>query len=151
MNDLIKRLENLLAEVRDLKQHLDLPQKEQRVLELEERMQAADFWSDNENAQKVSRDYNQLKKFYDFWQKLEKDVIETLGLAKDLAENNHTTPQPSAGPLRSSEGNAPRLSSDNGGASPPFQELAPDLIRGGVPRVSGGRWYVAAQFIEPRA
>ena len=67
MNDLIKRLENLKSEIQNLKFHLSLPQKEQKVLELEEKMQASDFWNDNENAQKVSRDYNQLKKFVDFW------------------------------------------------------------------------------------
>ena len=83
MNDLIKRLENLKSEILNLKSHLNLPQKEQRVLELEERMQEKNFWADNENAQMVSREYNQLKKFYGFWRNLEKEVTETLGLAKD--------------------------------------------------------------------
>lgn len=80
MNDLIKRLQNLQSEILNLKSHLNLPQKQQRILELEERMQAADFWADNELAQQVSREYNQLKKFYDFWISLEKEVSETLEL-----------------------------------------------------------------------
>ena len=83
MNELIKRLENLKSEIINLKTHLNLPQKEQKILEMEEQMQASDFWKDNENAQAVSREYNQLKKFYDFWLKLEANVCETLDLAMD--------------------------------------------------------------------
>ena len=94
MNELIKRLENLKSEILNLKSHLNLPQKEQRILELEEQMQEKNFWADNENAQKVSREYNQLKKFYDFWEKLEKDVVETLDLIKSA--NPHPDPLPSA-------------------------------------------------------
>ncbi len=37
MNELIRRLENLQAEILNLKSHLNLPQKEQRILELEDR------------------------------------------------------------------------------------------------------------------
>ncbi len=83
MNEIMKRLENLFSEVQNLNQHLNLPQKEQRVLELEEQMQAGDFWADNERAQRISKEYNQLKNFYDFWTKLEKDITETLDLAKN--------------------------------------------------------------------
>ena len=54
-------------------------------------MQGADFWADNENAQKVSRDYNQLKKFYDFWTELEKDVTETLELVKHNTDESEET------------------------------------------------------------
>ena len=110
MNDLIKRLESLQSEIRNLKLHLNLPQKQQRVLELEEQMQAKDFWADNEHAQKVSRDYNQLKKFCDFWEKLEKDVTETLDLAKAQSTEHPSLTLPLKGretaviPLPSGEG-----------------------------------------------
>ncbi len=87
MNELIKRLENLKAEIVNLKVHLNLPQKEQQVLELADEMQRSDFWNDNQRAQKVSQDYNQLKSFVDFWVKLEKDVSETLDLVKADAGN----------------------------------------------------------------
>ena len=80
MNDLIKRLEYLKSEILNLKSHLNLPQKEQKVLELEEQMQGPDFWADNQHAQKVSQEYNQLKKFVDFWANLEKQTAETLDL-----------------------------------------------------------------------
>lgn len=87
MNELIKRLENLLAEVKNLTANLQLPQKEQRILELEDQMNQPDFWNDNERAQRVSKEYNQLKTFYDFWTGLEKDVAETLELAQADAGN----------------------------------------------------------------
>lgn len=91
MNELTKRLENLLDQLKDLQQHLNLSQKEQRILELEEQMQRADFWADNESAQKTSQEYNQLKSFYDFWQKLQKDTEEALGLIKQNTDESAET------------------------------------------------------------
>jgi len=91
MNDLVKRLEHLLGQIKNLKQHLNLPQKEQRLLEIEDQMQAPDFWGDNETAQRISQEYNQLKSFYDFWQKLEKDVQETLELIKQNTDESGYT------------------------------------------------------------
>jgi peptide chain release factor 2 len=85
MNELIKRLENLLAEVKELKKHLNLEQKEQRILEMEDRMQQKDFWADNQSAQKVAQEYKQLKGFVDFWMNLEKDVKEALDLVHQNA------------------------------------------------------------------
>ncbi len=91
MNDLIKRLENLLSQIKDLQQHLNLPQKEQRLLELETQMQEPDFWNDNETAQKVSQEYNQLKNFYDFWNDLEKNVSDNLELIKQNTDESTET------------------------------------------------------------
>src|ERR1700733_6235551 len=91
MNDLVKRLETLLEEVKNLKQHLNLPQKEQRVLELEDRMQGKDFWNDNQAAQKVSQEYNGLKKFYDFWKNLENQITENLDLVKHNTDESEET------------------------------------------------------------
>lgn len=82
MNELIKKLEILLKELAELKQHLGLPQKEQKILELEDRMQATDFWTDNQAAQKTSQEYKQLKDFYDFWQGLEKETSELLAVIR---------------------------------------------------------------------
>lgn len=81
MNDLIKRLEKLSAEIAELKNHLQLSQKEQRILELEDAMQQPGFWDNQEQAQKTSQEYNQLKKFYDFWAQLEANTISMLELA----------------------------------------------------------------------
>jgi peptide chain release factor 2 len=94
MNELIKRLENLKSEILNLKSYLNLPQKEQRILELEDSMQAPGFWNDNEHAQNVSREYNQLKSFYDFWTKLEKDADTTLELVRASADSATSPPAP---------------------------------------------------------
>jgi peptide chain release factor 2 len=91
MNELIKRLEELYEEVKNLKQSLNLPQKEQRILELEEQMQAPKFWADNENAQKVSKEQNQLKTFYDFWKNLEQNILENLNLLKSNQDESEET------------------------------------------------------------
>lgn len=91
MNELIKRLENLKSEISNLIPHLNLPQKKQRVLELEDSMQAQGFWDDNENAQKVSQEYTQLKNFYDFWINIEKETIELLDLVKNNADESVET------------------------------------------------------------
>ncbi len=101
MNELIKRLEQLKFEISNLKSHLNLPQKEQRILELEDKMQGQGFWNDNEHAQNVSREYNQLKSFYDFWQKLEKDVDGTLELVRATSDSATSPAAPS--PARGGE------------------------------------------------
>lgn len=91
MNDLVKRLKSLLEEVQNLKEHLNLPQKQQRILEMEEQMQGKDFWADNQHAQKVSQEYNQLKKFYDFWENLEKQILETSELVNQNTDESDET------------------------------------------------------------
>ncbi len=91
MNDLTKRLEELLSNIKDLKAHLNLPQKEQRLLELQDQMQGGDFWADTLNAKKISQDYDQLKKFTDFWQDLEKQTGEALLLVKDNHDESEET------------------------------------------------------------
>lgn len=95
MNDLIKRLENLKSEILNLKSYLKLPQKEQKILELEDKMNSADFWQDNQQAQTISKEYNQLKSFCDFWTGLEKDVAETMELIKPSSAP--TAPPPIGG------------------------------------------------------
>lgn len=91
MNELVKRLENLKAEILNLKAHLNLPQKEQRILDLEDLMRQEGFWNDNQQAQKVSKEYDSLKSFYDFWQKLEKDAGETMELVRHNEDESAET------------------------------------------------------------
>ncbi len=91
MNDLTKRLEILLTDITDLKSKVSLPQKEQRILELEEAMQVTGFWDDNEAAQKVTQEHNQLKTFVDFWVNLEKNTIELLELIKTNTDESQET------------------------------------------------------------
>lgn len=84
MNELLKRLSDLLEQVQSLKLQLNLEQKQQRILELEERMQIANFWDDQESAQSVTQEYNQLKEFTEFWENIESNLTEL----KSLIETN---------------------------------------------------------------
>ncbi len=76
MNELLKRLENLLEQVQGLKSQLNLAQKEQRILELEDVMQVANFWDNPEAAQTITQEYNQLKEFTEFWHSIETNLSE---------------------------------------------------------------------------
>ncbi len=91
MNELLRRPQSLLEEIAELKKSLNLPQKEQRLLELADRMQAPDFWGDNEHAQKISQEYNQLKTFTDFWNNLEKNATELQGLVEHNTDESAET------------------------------------------------------------
>lgn len=91
MHELIKKLENLAAEIAELKAHLSLPQKQQRLWELEDRMQQKDFWADNQVAQKITQEYKQLKNFCDFWRNLEAQTDELLTLARSSQHESSQT------------------------------------------------------------
>lgn len=84
MNELIKRLEELADAAKNLTDKLKLEQKQQKILELEDKMQAQDFWNDADSAQQVSQEYNGLKTFVDFWQTIDDKIAET----KLLIESN---------------------------------------------------------------
>lgn len=89
MQDLIKQIEALLLEISNLKTSLNLEQKKQRILELEEAMQATGFWDDNQVAQKVTQEHSQLSTLVGFWEKLESNAQGLLEMAEDEeAEQN---------------------------------------------------------------
>jgi peptide chain release factor 2 len=91
MNDLFKRPESLLSEINKLKSKLKLEAKLQRLLELEDQMQSTGFWNDNENAQKITSEHNQIKQFVDFWQNLEKNTQELVTLIQSNTDESAET------------------------------------------------------------
>lgn len=91
MNELLKRLSELLDQVKALKSQLNLTQKQQRILELEEKMQASDFWNDQETAQSVTQEYNQLKEFNDFWENIETNIEELNELVSSNTDESEET------------------------------------------------------------
>mgnify|MGYP000889242004 FL=1 len=81
MKPIIDQLTNLLEEVQAAKKQLHL-QSEQKVLEeLEARMNAPDFWSDQGKAQRVSREAALLRKFIESWDIVEESIKTNLELA----------------------------------------------------------------------
>ncbi len=91
MNDLLKRLSELLEQVQGLKSQLNLEQKEQRILELEDAMQVSGFWDDQEKAQSITQEYNQLKEFVDFWHGIEDQLKELQTLVETNTDTTEET------------------------------------------------------------
>jgi peptide chain release factor 2 len=59
-----------------------LPQKQQKILELEEQMSGSDFWADNRKAQAVSKELNNLKKQVDSWGSLTLELDDLEGISR---------------------------------------------------------------------
>ncbi|HEX3099796.1 MAG TPA: peptide chain release factor 2 [Patescibacteria group bacterium] len=91
MNDLVKQLTELLQQVQSLKSQLNLAAKQQRILELEDSMQAPNFWDDQETAQSVNQEYNQLKEFTEFWESIEKNIKELQELVSSNTDESEET------------------------------------------------------------
>src|SRR6185503_9164817 len=83
MQELIKKIQTLFEEIKQLSESLNLSQKEQRLLELEDVMQQPGFWDDQDKAQATSQEYNSLKQITDFWSQLQKDVSGLLQMAQE--------------------------------------------------------------------
>jgi len=78
--DKIKILQNKLAEAQEL---LNLSRKKQKILELEDKMSAPDFWIDQNKAKKISQDLSELKFEAEEFASLEKSLQDNLILAED--------------------------------------------------------------------
>ncbi len=91
MNELLKQLTELLEQVQGLKSQLNLAAKKQRILELEENMQESNFWDDQENAQNITQEYNQLKEFNEFWESIENNLTELQELISSNTDESEET------------------------------------------------------------
>lgn len=91
MPELLKRLDELLGQVQDLKSQLNLAQKEQRLLELEDKMQIATFWDNPDTAQATTQEYNQLKEFTEFWENIESNLTELTELVTSNTDESEET------------------------------------------------------------
>lgn len=89
--ELIKRIDILGEKVQQLLPSLQLGQKQQQVLEMEESMQAADFWSDPQRAQAVSQNYNVLKEYVGFWNKFGQQLAELKTLVDQNTDESEET------------------------------------------------------------
>ncbi len=91
MNEYITRVHYILSEADNLISYLNLDHKRQKIAELEELMQGADFWSNPEQAQKTSQEYNTLKSFVEFWNHLQENGTELAELLKSNTDNTTET------------------------------------------------------------
>ncbi len=93
MNELISKVEAVLENAKALMSNLNLEAKQQKILELQELMQAPDFWSDNEKAQEVSQQVSNLTESVNFWNNLDSSAQELLELVKNNTDNSEETLQ----------------------------------------------------------
>ncbi len=82
MKPIIERLSNLLEEVQGAIAQLHLDSEQKVLAELEARMNAPDFWSDQGEAQKVSREAAMLRQFIESWTIMEDSIKTMLELAE---------------------------------------------------------------------
>ncbi|HYF05306.1 MAG TPA: PCRF domain-containing protein, partial [Patescibacteria group bacterium] len=82
MNELKSKLEQLYAEITDIISHLNLPQKEQLLLEMEEKANDPNFWSDPQAAGQHTKKAASIRSFVEFWRNLEKNCVGLLELAE---------------------------------------------------------------------
>ena len=73
-------LETIVEEVDHALTTIDLPALKQQVEALSKETQAADFWDDQENAQKVSKQLSDIQKEVEAWEVMKRDGDELLGL-----------------------------------------------------------------------
>lgn len=89
MNELTARLAQLQTESQQLAAQLNLSQKEQRALELQDLMQTPNFWDNPDNAQQISQDHSHLTAFIEFWRSLPARIQELNTLIS--TNTDHTT------------------------------------------------------------
>ncbi len=89
--ELLSRLTQLADESKSLTSKLNLEQKQQQALELQDKMQASDFWNDPENAQQISQQHNSLTSFIDFWTNLDSKISELQELINSNTDESTET------------------------------------------------------------
>lgn len=87
MQEIKDRLALLQDEVKKSLAHLDLPQKKSQLAALEVEMAAPDFWNDQSNAQKVSKEAGFLRTIVDEWEKLDHDTQNLLELTEMIDQS----------------------------------------------------------------
>lgn len=80
MQELKEKITLLQEETASSLEHLDLNSKKAKLTELEEQMSAEGFWDDTQRAQKVSRQAGLLRSTIESWEKLAKDLQDSLEL-----------------------------------------------------------------------
>jgi peptide chain release factor 2 len=65
-----------------LRSIFDLPQKKQRILEIEDKMSDQSFWADQNKAKELGRELNELKESVTSWDRLNADLAEVESLAE---------------------------------------------------------------------
>jgi len=91
MSDVIKKLSDLEGRIESTWKLLEVDQIIAQMHGLELEMQEQDFWSDQENAKKVSKKYEEYKDEVEKWIHIKKEVHELIELGHDLEKEPDET------------------------------------------------------------
>lgn len=84
MKEEIKQLESFQERIQSTWELLDVDGQIAEMHGCEKEMQAPDFWADAENAKKVGKRHEELRKEVETWQGIKKEAEELLGICRDL-------------------------------------------------------------------
>jgi peptide chain release factor 2 len=91
MNDLLNQLEGVASQVKNFTTKLNLEQKKQKILELEDQIQSADFWSIPEQAQRTTQEHNNLQEMVSYWTGLPSQVSDLHNLIQSNTDYSEET------------------------------------------------------------
>jgi peptide chain release factor 2 len=82
MQELINKLEALKTQIASLIKGVNLPQMKETLAELQKQAEAPDLWDDPQSAQRLMKEISDLNSDVDTWEKLTKQIDDTLELAQ---------------------------------------------------------------------
>ena len=82
MQEVVKSIENLQKKLSEMYDILDIAKKQSQVLVIAEEVNKPDFWKDQENATKKSREMSDLQAEIDLWGKYDKETKDLLEIAQ---------------------------------------------------------------------
>ncbi|MDD2656938.1 MAG: peptide chain release factor 2 [Patescibacteria group bacterium] len=80
--EVLKSIENLQKKLSEMYDILDIAKKQSQVLVIAEEVNKPDFWKDQENATKKSREMSDLQAEIDLWGKYDKETKDLLEIAQ---------------------------------------------------------------------
>ncbi|MFH1366387.1 MAG: peptide chain release factor 2 [Patescibacteria group bacterium] len=91
MENIVKQIKSLSLKISQARRFLDLEKKKISLKDLEYQLAEKDFWQDRESAERVSREFEELKKEVATWENIHKDTEELLELAQEaISEKAHS-------------------------------------------------------------
>ncbi len=93
MQDLLKKLDHLLADIRDATDRLHLDHDQAEIARLTALTQTPDFWSDPQAAGATSRQLAALQKHVDAWRNLEQTVADEAAALREFGNEYLTDAQ----------------------------------------------------------
>ncbi|MFH1610453.1 MAG: peptide chain release factor 2 [Patescibacteria group bacterium] len=88
VQDILAKINELKIKLQEIESLLNVDQKKQKILELEDKMQDKDFWNDQGNARMVSQEVSDLKEEIDELGDLNKEIVELLDITNQSIESD---------------------------------------------------------------